>query len=151
MKSLFWIILIFFSGFYPVLGQAGHQNVDSKKVAIQGYDPVSYFTANQAVKGLSKYNLTFQGAVYYFSTPQNLEKFSAKPEIYVPEYGGWCAFAMGDYGKKVEIDPATFKILNGKLYLFYNKGLVNTLNLWNKNESTLLFKADSNWKTLTTQ
>ena len=59
---------------------------------------------------------------------------------------GWCAYAMGAKGEKVSIDPETFKIINGKLYLFYNSYFNNTLKSWNKNEPTLKAKADVNWK-----
>ncbi len=66
-------------------------------------------------------------------------------KTYEPEFGGWCAYAMGNTGEKVEIDPETFKIINGKLYLFYNAYFNNTLKLWNKNEATLLKQANTNW------
>ncbi|MEN9569980.1 MAG: hypothetical protein RL172_1211, partial [Bacteroidota bacterium] len=58
---------------------------------------------------------------------------------------GWCAYAMGAKGQKVTIDPETFKIRNGKLYLFYNKLFNNTLKDWNKDEPALCAKADTNW------
>ena len=55
------------------------------------------------------------------------EVFLKNPTNFEPEYGGWCAYAMGDSGEKVTINPETFKIINGKLYLFYNAFLTNTL------------------------
>ena len=85
---------------------------------------------------------------YRFSSVANKEEFKKNPSKYEPQYGGWCAFAMGDYGEKVEIDPETFKIVNGKLYLFYNKGFNNTLKSWNKNEAVLKSNADINWAKL---
>lgn len=72
----------------------------------------------------------------------------ASPEKYEPEYGGWCAYAMGESGEKVKIDPETFKIVNGKLYLFYNFFFNNTLKDWNIDEKHLKLKADKNWKML---
>jgi hypothetical protein len=65
---------------------------------------------------------------------------------YEPQYGGWCAFAMGDSGDKVSISPSTFKIIDGKLYLFYNSFFNNTLKTWNKNQKDLNKKATINWK-----
>ena len=59
--------------------------------------------------------------------------------------GGWRAYAMGSKGEKVEIDPQTFKIVDGKLFLFYNKLLTNTLPMWNKDEAHLKTNADQNW------
>lgn len=86
-----------------------------------------------------------EGVVYYFSMPVNKEYFLKNPSKFEPQYGGWCAFAMGDSNEKVSINPETFKISNGKLYLFYNAFFNNTLKSWNKNESGLMMKADANW------
>ncbi len=113
--------------------------------AIQGYDPIAYFSQSKAVKGNKSYAVFYQGVTYYFSSPENKEIFKKTPAAYEPQYGGWCAYAMGNTGDKVEIDPGTFKILNGKLYLFYNKFFNNTLKSWNKDETTLKMKADMNW------
>ncbi len=114
-------------------------------VAIEGYDPVAYFTQNKALKGKKEMSVYYQGITYYFSSTANKELFKAAPAKYEPEYGGWCAYAMGEKGEKVTIDPETFKILNGKLYLFYNRFFNNTLKDWNKNEASLKAKADRNW------
>ena len=81
-----------------------------------------------------------------FANEPNLNKFKATPEKYEPVYGGWCAYAMGEKGEKVEVDPETFKILDGRLYLFYNSWGNNTLTKWNKNEKTLKMQGDQNWK-----
>jgi hypothetical protein len=74
-----------------------------------------------------------------------LLKFKANPEKYKPAYGGWCAYAMGENGEKVKVDPETYKIVDGKLYLFYNFWTTNTLDDWNKNEKKLKEAADRNW------
>lgn len=116
------------------------------KVAIQGYDPVAYFTLKKAVKGKAAFATTYEGVIYYFSTQAHKDLFLKNPSSYEPQYGGWCAFAMGDYGEKVEINPETFKIIEGKLYLFYNAFFNNTLKSWNKDETNLKRKADNNWK-----
>ena len=114
-------------------------------LAIQGYDPVAYFTLGKAVKGNKNFSLYHQGITYYFSTTGNKEAFKQDPAKYEPQYGGWCAYAMGAKGEKVEVDPKTFKVLNGKLYLFYNKFFNNTLSSWNKDEVNLKQQADKNW------
>jgi YHS domain-containing protein len=119
------------------------------KLAIQGYDPVAYFTQKKAVKGKPAIAAAYEGVVYNFSSQANKDLFLKNPLSYEPQYGGWCAFAMGDYGKKVEINPETFKVLDGKLYLFYNAYFNNTLKSWNKDEVSLKKKADANWKKLT--
>ncbi|MBL0340023.1 MAG: YHS domain protein [Bacteroidetes bacterium] len=114
-------------------------------VAIQGYDPVSYFTENKEVKGSSKFSARAEGILYHFSTEANKALFLKNYSKYEPAYGGWCAYAMGSSGEKVEIDPATFKIIEGKLYLFYNAFFNNTLKTWNKDEVKLKKQADANW------
>lgn len=124
-----------------------HCNIENG-VGIQGYDPVAYFKQNKAIKGSSRFSTRYLGITYHFSTEENKKAFLAAPSKYEPQYGGWCAFAMGDYGKKVEVDPETFKITDGKLYLFYNAYLNNTLKSWNKDENNLRNKADKNWHNL---
>jgi YHS domain-containing protein len=119
-------------------------NLD-KKVALDEYDPVSYF-AGKPAEGDEDNSYTHKGVTYYFVNQANLAKFKSNPDAYEPAYGGWCAYAMGDSGEKVKIDPETFKIINGRLYLFYNFWGNNTLETWNKSEPSLKQKADQNWK-----
>lgn len=114
-------------------------------LALAGYDPVSYFN-NKPVEGKSQYKMLNKGVTYYFSSQSNLDKFKADPDKYEPAYGGWCAYAMGESGEKVKVDPETFKIVDGKLYLFYNFWGNNTMADWNKNEKALKSKADLNWR-----
>jgi YHS domain-containing protein len=116
------------------------------KIALQGYDPVAYFTQKKAVKGKSNLVATYEGVTYNFSSQSNKDAFVKSPASYEPQYGGWCAYAMGAKGEKVEVDPETFKIVNGKLFLFYNAYFNNTLKSWNKDEASLNKKADANWK-----
>ncbi len=117
-------------------------------VAIQGYDPVSYIVEGKAVKGKREIALNQEGVTYLFSSEANKELFAKNGAAYEPQYGGWCAYAMGASGEKVEVDPETFKVVDGKLYLFYNSFFNNTLPKWNKAESDLKAKADKNWMTL---
>lgn len=120
-------------------------NLDQSGLALSGYDPVTYFTKQKAVEGKKDIALLIEGITYRFANTQDRDLFKASPSKYEPQYGGWCAFAMGDNGKKVSVDPETFKLVNGKLYLFYNKFFNNTKKSWDKNESNLKTKADANW------
>ena len=120
-------------------------NLDDN-IAISGYDPVAYFKNNKAVKGKKDKAVSHGGVIYYFSSIENKEEFKKAPSHFEPAYGGWCAYAMGANGEKVSIDPATFKIVDGKLYLFYNKFFNNTLKSWNKDEAKLKPAADASWK-----
>ncbi|NOT75420.1 MAG: YHS domain-containing protein [Cyclobacteriaceae bacterium] len=125
---------------------ARKKNFNVKKtIAIEGYDPVSYFD-NRPLEGESDIKTEYKGITYLFASTANLNKFKASPEKYEPAYGGWCAFAMGENGEKVKIDPETYKIMDGKLYLFYNFWGNNTLTDWNKSEKSLKAKGDQNWK-----
>ena len=124
-----------------------HFNLENL-LAIQGYDPVAYFKQHEAVKGRKELAVSHQGVLYYFSTVANKEEFKKNPSHYEPQYGGWCAYAMGSKGEKVSIDPKTFKITYDRLYLFYNKYFNNTLTEWNKNETGLKNKADVNWASI---
>lgn len=120
-----------------------HLNL-KRGLAIQGYDPVSYFTSNNAVEGSKEFQVKHHGAIFYFSSEKNKDLFLKNPEKYTPEYGGYCAYAMAE-GDKVKIDPKTFKIIENKLYLFYNFSGIDTLELWNNDENELLPKANEQW------
>jgi YHS domain-containing protein len=122
-----------------------HLNLGSGGIAISGYDPVAYFSENKAVKGEKQYAVFASGAIYYFNSKANKDLFLKNWKTYEPQYGGWCAYAMGAKGEKVEVNPETFKIINGKLYLFYNKRGNNTLTKWNKSEASLKAQADVSW------
>jgi YHS domain-containing protein len=120
-------------------------------VAISGYDPVSYYTLNKAVKGKKDFSYSYRGIIYRFATITGEQAFQANPAKYEPQYGGWCAYAMGHNGSKVEVDPETFKIINGKLFLFYNRFFNNTLKSWNQDELNLHTRADVNWQKIVQQ
>ncbi|MEP7377521.1 MAG: YHS domain-containing (seleno)protein [Chitinophagaceae bacterium] len=152
MKTRFFFMAVLI-GYFSTMGLAQDQSALRKKefnlddnIAIGGYDPVAYFKVNKAVKGKKDLAVSNQGVIYYFSSAENKEEFKKSPAQYEPEYGGWCAYAMGARGEKVTIDPETFKIINGKLYLFYNRFFNNTLKSWNKEEAKLKPAADASWK-----
>jgi YHS domain-containing protein len=130
---------------------SAHLNLDKAGLAIQGYDPVSYHTEGPA-KGKKEYSLVHHGTTYLFSNPGNLKKFLNNPVAYLPACGGWCAWAMLD-GEKIEVDPETYKIIDGVTYLFYNSFFTNTLSKWNtraerETENTLIKKAWLEWAAL---
>ncbi len=145
MKAWLLTLLLCCLGVVNAQSQPRQKNLNLEKgLAIQGYDPVSYF-GGKAAEGDKAYAFQYQGVVYYFKNAANLEQFKKNPAKYEPQYGGWCAYAMGAKGEKVEIDPETFKIIDNKLYLFYNKYFNNTLKSWNKDEARLKSNADANW------
>lgn len=139
----------FFTLFLTIGALVQAQTVDyniQKGYAANGYDVVSYFSG-KAQEGLKEYTAEYDGVKYRFISQSNMEKFTTTPTKYLPEYGGYCAYAVAVSGKKVRVNPETFEIRQGKLYLFYNAGSTNTLDLWlQESPNDLKTKADENWK-----
>ena len=117
-------------------------------VALGGFDPVSYFPegGGKAEKGFVKRDFKHNGVTYRFASDANRERFRANPDKYLPAYNGWCAWAMAELNAKVDIEPSSFQIYNGKLYVFYDHTDLNTRELWLKNPEGMLAKANVNWK-----
>lgn len=110
-------------------------------VAAQGYDVVSYFTAGQPAQGKPEFTHTYQGATFQFSSAANRDAFAREPAKYAPQYGGYCAWAVS-HGYTAPSDPAAFKIVDGKLYLNYNKDVQKK---WEAEQGDLIGKANANW------
>ena len=113
-------------------------------VALKDWDPVSYFKGAPG-PGDKKFTYIHQGIRYFFKSAENMEAFKKAPAKYEPAYGGWCAYSMSQGGKKEKVDQATYKIVNGKLYLFSNFNGNNTLLKWNENEKRSKEAADRFW------
>jgi len=143
MKKILVLFLVISGNFYA------QKEYNLKKGYIaEGYDVVAYFS-NKTLKGDKKYTAEFDGIKFKFSSQENFEIFNKNPEKYVPAYGGYCAYAIAVKKEKVSINPKTFKIIENKLYLFYNSWGTNTLELWKEERSEdLKLKADANWATI---
>ena len=144
LLNLTILLLLIFKGFSQDTEVRRKEFLLEKGTAIQGYDPTVYFSG-KAQKGKKEFSYLQKGVNYQFANANNVETFKKNPTKYEPQYGGWCAYAMGSSGEKVEIDPETYKIINGKLYLYYHTFFSNTLTDWNKDENGLKAKADINW------
>lgn len=143
MSRIFSFILLLLT--LTVFSQKNIYNT-KKDVIAHGYDVVAYFS-NKAIKGSKKISFLYEGVIFNFSSKENLIQFKANPKKYTPQYGGFCAYAVGIKGEKVGINPKTFEIRDGKLYLFYNSWGTNTLQLWlNENPNKLKKQADKNWQ-----
>lgn len=116
-------------------------NLDSHGVILKGYDPVAYFTQRKAVKGTPKYETSYQGATYYFSSVANLAAFKRNPSKYAPQYGGFCANGMKNRHAD-DIDPTVFFIIKGRLYVCASPEAEKEFR---SNESGNIKKADQNW------
>ncbi|MDX6745616.1 YHS domain-containing (seleno)protein [Polaribacter sp. PL03] len=143
MKKAFTVLFLTISATFF----AQDYNLKKGYVA-EGYDVVSYFE-NKAIEGNKDFSFNYDGVKFKFSSKENLETFKKSPKKYIPAYGGFCAYAIGAKSKKVSIDPKTFEIRDGKLYLFYNSWGTNTLELWEQEGAEQLrIKADKNWKNI---
>lgn len=109
--------------------------------AIQGYDPVAYFTAGKPVKGKGEHSYKWMGATWYFANAENQAAFQKQPEKYAPQYGGYCAYAVSQ-GTTADIDPNAWKIVDGKLYLNLSPSIQD---IWEQDVPGHIVQADKNW------
>lgn len=146
MKHL--LIVLFVSLPSIFWGQKLDYNTEKGYVA-EGYDVVSYFTKSEPVKGNKKYQVAYDNAKFMFSSRENLALFSSNPEKYIPQYGGYCAYAVAAKKTKMDTDPESYEIRDGKLYLFYSSFFGNKLKDWQKADTKKLQeKGDKNWEKL---
>ena len=110
-------------------------------IAIDGYDPVAFFTDSKPVSGSPSISVTHLGAVYFFATEEHKRLFTQNPNKYVPQYGGFCAFGVG-LDALFPVDIATWQIRNDKLYLNLNQDI---LQKFNADFDANVVKADKNW------
>lgn len=116
-------------------------DTDDKGLAMQGYDPVAYFTDGEPRKGVPKYTIEHDGARYYFASADHLQKFKAHPEAYLPRFGGFCAMGTA-MGHKFEGDPNVWKVVDKKLYLNFNPDVGKR---WGQDIPGNISRADDNW------
>jgi YHS domain-containing protein len=119
-------------------------NLDDQGLAIQGYDPVAYFSLPPRaapVKGDPRFQSVHEGAVYWFASAENKSKFDADPARYAPQFGGWCAYAAS-IDKLSPIGPEWWEIVDGRLLLQHNQ---KAWDLWHADPAASLVKADRNW------
>lgn len=122
-------------------------------VGVEGFDPVSYWPegGGKPRQGTIKLSYDHKGVTYRFANERNLEAFKANPDRFLPQYGGYCAWALGAINQRVDVNPNHFVIRDGKLYLFFSDANVVTRDLWKKEAATLVEKADANYGKLLAQ
>lgn len=123
-----------------------HFNVETEYLALKGYDPVTYFSGRPQ-PGSEKIQYNYRGINYRFSSLLNRDAFRLNPAMYEPQYGGWCAFHIGN-GEKVDINPLSYRVTGGRLYLFSNFFDGSRFNGWVQNYEVLKTYADKRWKSL---
>ena len=136
---------------------ANYYNVDEDALAVKGYDLVEYFSNNKPVQDSNDFEYIHNGFRYLFGNGENKLTFVDNPEKYLPQYGGFCAFGLGmDVGDglgdnepgKYPVNPKSFKIIDDKLYLFFDADYFHALEQWKKNEKRFLKNADNRWDLL---
>src|SRR5262245_34847527 len=88
----------------PCRDAAAQSPPASRRIALRGYDPVSYFTDGRPEKGSNDLWFAFDDAVYLFRSAEHRAMFAADPERYAPQYEGFCAAGISK-GYKTEPDP----------------------------------------------
>jgi YHS domain-containing protein len=110
-------------------------------LAIDGHDPVAYFTEQKPVKGSPEFRVEFEGSTFQFASAAHRDTFAANPGKFVPQYAGYCAYGMAK-GYKAKIDPAAFTVVGDKLYLNYSE---TVRSQWLTDVPGYIRKADVNW------
>ena len=115
----FVVVFALIFAFHATAQTSRQINVNRRGVAIGGYDPVAYFTVGEAVEGDQAITVEHEGATYRFSSTEHRDLFVAAPDQYLPEYGGWCAYAMAS-GSFARVDPEAWIIHDGRLFLNFS-------------------------------
>ncbi len=139
MKKLFLFLTLF------AFGVQANENIYTgffSQTALGGYDAVSYFESGKAEKGSKQFRHNYLGVDWYFSTAAHLKKFEENPESYRPQYGGFCAWAVATKKARAPGDPKYWKIIDGKLYLNYDKKVQQD---WLKSPEEFIQQGDINW------
>ncbi len=135
------VAAMFVSPLLSTKKQFAEYNVDSDNVALHGYDTVAYFTEGQPMKGSAEFEKVWQDARWQFASATNRDLFTANPDRYAPQYGGYCSGGLAT-GEFADTDPEAWTIVDGKLYLNKNKEL---RVVWRKAPEAYMVYADYNW------
>jgi YHS domain-containing protein len=138
MRKVIGVALILLSN-YSVAQKA--EVFSTAEGAIGGYDPVAYFILNKPEKGSEQFSLNHKGADWYFANAENLKLFKDAPEKYVPQFGGYCSYAVSQ-NYTYAGDPFAFTIVAGKLYLNASPGVVKK---WLEKKDEYIQSANKNW------
>lgn len=151
-RSMLWMVpgatvavpmgALLFSG----LARAAQVNAEGG-VAVRGTDVVAYVTEGRPVAGRAEFTHAWRGADWRFASAANRDRFAADPERHVPAYGGFCAYAVSE-GYTAPIDPAAWRIVDGRLYLNYDRSVQRR---WERDIPGRIARADANWPRLAAQ
>lgn len=140
MKKVF-LSIVLLSAVSAVAAGKQLLNLGSDGVAIQGYDPVAFFTQHKPVKGVSQFQSAYNGAKYLFASAEDKAAFDKEPGKYEPQFGGYCAYGVS-HGSRAPIKIEAWQIVNGRLLMQYD---LDVKDSFNKDQQGTLKKADQNW------
>ncbi|WOO42751.1 YHS domain-containing (seleno)protein [Rubellicoccus peritrichatus] len=126
-------------GFMPI------RTTVNTNLALGGYDPVVYYAEEKARRGSSTYSFMYDGVEWRFENKTNKNLFMKHPDMFIPAFGGYCAYGIAEGVVVGDEDPREFVIHDGKLYFFHNAEMLNT---WKKNPEAFIKKAEAEWKRL---
>lgn len=144
-KLILATIVLFVGARVATAGEA--LNIDKTGLALQGYDPVGYFTDNKPIKGDPKFTASYKGGTYHFASAAHQKIFEKNPAKYAPQFGGFCGYAAS-INKLAPIQIEYFQVLHGRLVMQHNE---KAWKLWHQDVEGNLKKADANWPTLSQQ
>lgn len=136
------LLAVMLLGSFAFSANAAESVYQARGLAIKGFDTVSYFTQGEPVKGDKAFSAEYKGATWLFASAENRDLFKADPAKYAPQYNGYCAYAMGAYGKTVKVDPKIYTIKDDKLYLNFNKKIGERFN---EDIDNFISVGDDNW------
>ncbi len=141
-RTIIGVIFAVMPAVWVIAGSTNKQiATDEKGIAIKGYDAVAYFTEGRATKGNPEFAYSWRDTQWYFANARHREMFAADPEQYAPQFGGHCANGLS-VGKVVVADPEQWTIVDGKLYMKFNR---SARDRWRQDKDTKIIKAEKNW------
>ncbi len=144
-KILFFMLAIAIAAGFAACSKTADTigfDLDANGSALRGYDAVAYFAVNGAVKGDAKYQYVWNGAKWFFSSEENMNRFKADPEAFAPQFGGYCSYAVSE-GYTANGDPEAWKVVDGKLYLNYRP---KVKEMWEREQIDRIEKGNKNWQ-----
>jgi YHS domain-containing protein len=144
MASTILVVATLFLFVRPAAAAVDPINKNLFGTALKGYDAVAYFKEARPVKGKGEFRHDWMGSKWYFASASNRDEFAKNPEKYAPQFGGYCAWAVGN-GYTANIDPAAWKIVDGRLYLNYSKDVQKK---WEQDIPGWIKKGNENWPKL---
>lgn len=135
------MLLALWLGVAPVIASSSDELYAEEGIALAGYDPVAYFTMEEALEGSDQYTAEWGGAVWHFVNQDHAALFAADPEKYTPKYGGFCAFGVSK-GYEMKPDVTAWEIHDGQLYLYFSS---DVSDVWAQDRETNQSDADAQW------